>query len=145
MRITEKHVNESHLEEVYQLIQKGKSIFGIDMEDVKSVLVGKEGILYEAYKDKGIENGAFMEEFFDTVKKMEMVQNGTGILFNITMPDDDQLMMEDMEIINCFLISFEEKDMMIRWGLRVGEQGSRTSILMICTKDRLSGCGDIVL
>ena len=50
MRITEKHVNESHLEEVYQLIQKGKSIFGIDMEDVKSVLVGKEGILYEAYK-----------------------------------------------------------------------------------------------
>ena len=65
-----------------------------------------------------------------------MVQNCTGILFNITMPDDDQLMMEDMDIINCFLKLFEEKNMMIRWGLRVDEQGSQTSILMICTKDK---------
>ncbi len=137
MRITEKHVNESHLEEVYQLIQKGKSIFGIDMEDVKSVLVGKEGILYEAYKDKGIENGAFMEEFFDTVKKMEMVQNCTGILFNITMPDDDPLVMDDIDIFFCFLKLFEEKNMMIQWGMRVSEAETQTSILMICTKDRL--------
>ena len=137
MKITEKYVNESHLEEVYQLLQKGEKLINLDLENVKSVLVGKEGILYEAYKDDGVENGVFMEEFFDTVKKMEMVQNCTGILFNITMPDDDQLMMEDMDIINCFLKLFEEKNMMIRWGLRVDEQGSRTSILMICTKDRL--------
>ena len=137
MKITEKYVNESHLEEVYQLLQKGEKLINLDLENVKSVLVGKEGILYEAYKDGGAENGAFMEEFFDTVKKMEMVQNCTGILFNITMPDDDQLMMEDMDIINCFLKLFEEKNMMIRWGLRVDEQGSQTSILMICTKDRL--------
>lgn len=137
MKITEKYVNESHLEEVYQLLQKGRKLINLDLENVKSVLVGKEGILYEAYKDDGAENGAFMEEFFDTVTKMEMVQNCTGILFNITMPDDDQLMMEDMDIINCFFKLFEEKNMMIRWGLRVDEQGSRTSILMICTKDRL--------
>ena len=137
MKITERYVNESHLEEVYQLLQKGEKLIDLDLENVKSVLVGKEGFLYEAYKDDGAENGAFMEEFFDTVKKMEMVQNCTGILFNITMPDDDQLMMDDMDIINCFFKLFEEKNMMIRWGLRVDEQGSRTSILMICTKDRL--------
>ena len=110
MKITEKYVNESHLEEVYQLLQKGRKLINLDLENVKSVLVGKEGILYEAYKDDGAENGAFMEEFFDTVKKMEMVQNCTGILFNITMPDDDQLVMDDIDIFNCFLKLFEEKN-----------------------------------
>ena len=137
MKITEKYVNESHLEEVYQLLQKGEKLIDLDLENVKSVLVGKAGTLYEAYKDEGVKFAAFMKEFFDTLKKMETVQNCTGLLFNITMPDDDQLMMEDMDIINCFLKLFEEKNMMIRWGLRVDEQGSQTSILMICTKDRL--------
>ena len=67
MKITERYVNESHLEEVYQLLQKGEKLIDLDIENVKSVLVGKEGFLYEAYKDDGAENGAFMEEFFDTV------------------------------------------------------------------------------
>ena len=137
MTITEKYINESHLEEVYQLIQKSRSLINLDMEDVKNVLVGKAGNLYEAYKDEGVKFAAFMKEFFDTLKKMETVQNCTGLLFNIVMPHDDQLMMEDMDIINCFLKLFEEKNMMIRWGLRVDEQGSQKSILMICTKDRL--------
>ncbi len=69
MIITEKQLNESYLEEVYQLLQKDESVIGIDMEDVKNVLVGKDGILYEAYKDDGAENGAFLKEFFNTLRK----------------------------------------------------------------------------
>ena len=134
MEIMEKHVNESNLDEVYQLIQKGRKLIGLDMEDVKSILVGKEGILFEAYKDEGVENGVFLKEFFDTLKKRELVQNCTGLLFNIVMPHDDQLVLDDMEKINDFLHSFEEKDMVIHWGMRVDDQGSRTSILTICTK-----------
>ena len=131
----EKLVNESNLDEVYHLIQKGRKLIGLDMEDVKSILVGKEGILYEAYNDEGVENGAFAKEYFDTLKKMEMVQNCTGLLFNIVMLHDDQLVMDDMEIIRDFTQFLEEKDVVIHWGMRVDERGSRTSILTICTKN----------
>ena len=134
MKKMEKHVNESHLDEIYQLIQKGRKLIGLDMEDMKNILVGKEGILYEAYKDEGVENGSFMKEFFDTLKKMEMVQNCTGLLLNIVMPHDDQLMMDDMKFIKDFLQFFEEGDVVYHWGMRVDEQGSQTSILTICTK-----------
>lgn len=134
MRITEKHVNESHLEEVYQLLQRGESVIGIDMEDVKNVLIGKECILYEAYKDDGVENGAFLKEFFNTLRNMESVQNCTGLLFNIVMPKDDQLVMDDMEYIRYFLWLFEDKDLIIQWGLRVDDAGIRTKIQTICTK-----------
>ena len=136
MTITEKYINESHLEEVYQLIQKGKSLINLDMEDVKNVLVGKAGILYEAYKDGFIKNGAFLKEFFNTLRKMESVQNCTNLLFNIVMPKDDQLVMDDMEYIRYFLWLFEEKDMIIHWGISVDKAGGRTYILLISTKDR---------
>jgi cell division GTPase FtsZ len=134
MRITEKHVNDSHLEEVYQLLQRGESVIGIDMEDVKNVLVGKECILYEAYKDDGVENGAFLKEFFNTLRKMESVQNCTGLLFNIVMPKDDQLVMDDMEYVRYFLWLFEDKDLKIQWGLRASEAETRTRVQTICTK-----------
>ena len=137
MKIIEKLVNESHLDEVYNLIQIGKTLIGLDIEDVKSILDGKEGILYEASKDEGVENGVFMKEFFDILKKMEMVQNCTGLLFNIVMSHDDQLVMDDMEIFSDFLHFFEEKDIVSHWGMRVDEQRSRISILTICTKDKL--------
>lgn len=137
MTITEKYINESHLEEVYQLIQKGKKFINLDLENVKSVLVGKEGILYEAYKDDGVENGAFLKEFFNTLRKMESVQNCTGLLFNIVMPKDDQLVMDDMEYVRYFLWLFEDKDLKIQWGLRVSEAETQTRVQTICTKDRL--------
>ena len=137
MKITEKYVNESYLEEVYQLLQKGKKLINLDLENVKSVLVGKEGILYEAYKDDGVENGAFLKEFFNTLRKMESVQNCTSLLLNIVTPEDDQLLMDDMEYVRYFFWIFEDKDLKIQWGLRVSEAETQTRVQTICTKDRL--------
>lgn len=134
MIITEKQVNESYLEEVYQLLQKDESVIGIDLEDVKNVLVGKDGILYEAYKDDGAENGAFLKEFFNTLRKMETVQNCTSLLLNIVTPEDDQLLMDDMEYVRYFFWIFEDKDLKIQWGLRTSETGTRSRVQTICTK-----------
>jgi len=134
MKITEKYVNESYLEEVYQLLQKGKKLINLDLENVKSVLVGKEGILYEAYKDDGVENGAFLKEFFNTLRKMESVQNCTSLLLNIVTPEDDQLLMDDMEYVRYFFWIFEDKDLKIQWGLRTSEAGTRSRVQTICTK-----------
>ena len=44
MTIKEQHVNESKLDEVVKLIEYAMSMINLDRDDVKSVLVGKEGV-----------------------------------------------------------------------------------------------------
>lgn len=69
MVITTKHVNESQIEEIAGLIQNGQSMIGLDRNDVKTILMGKEGILYQAVQDEGVDNSTFMRDFFNELKK----------------------------------------------------------------------------
>lgn len=75
MTIKEQHVNESQLDEVAGLIENEKNMINLDRDDVKSVLVGKEGILYQANQDEGVENSTFMKEFFGALKEKKVVQD----------------------------------------------------------------------
>ena len=134
MTIKAQHVNESQLDEVAGLIENEKNMINLDRDDVKSVLVGKEGILYQANQDEGVENSTFMKEFFGALKEKKVVQDCTSMLISIAMSPEDPLMMEDIEIIHDFLESINNESLEVKWGIKNNEEGGRMTILTICTK-----------
>lgn len=134
MTIKEQHVNESQIDEVARLIENTKSMINLDRDDVKSVLVGKEGILYQANQEEGVENSTFMKEFFGALKEKTAVQDCTSLLISIAMSPEDPLMMDDIEIIHDFLESINNESLEVKWGIKNNEEGERMSILTICTK-----------
>ena len=136
MVIKEQHLTESQIDEVVKLIENVKNLINLDKDDVKSVLVGKEGILYQANQEEGVENSTFMKEFFDTLKEKEAVQDCTSMLISIGMSPEDPMMMDDIEIIHDFFESIHNENMESKWGLKNNEAGERMSILTICTKEK---------
>ena len=136
MIIKEQHVNVSQLEEVVRLIENTNNLITLDKDDVKNVLVGKEGMLYQAFQEESVENSTFMKEFFDVLKEKEFVQNCTHMLINIGMIPEDPLMMEDIEIINDFLESIDNECIELKWGIKNNAEGEPMSILAICTKEK---------
>lgn len=136
MVIKEQHVSESQLDEVVKLIENVKGLINLDKDDVKSVLVGKEGVLYQANQEEGVENSTFMKDFFGALKENEVVQGCTSMLIIIGMSPEDPMMMDDIEIIHDFFESIHNENMESKWGLKNNEAGERMSILTICTKEK---------
>ena len=136
MIIKEQHVSESQLDEVVKLIENVKGLINLDKDDVKSVLVGKEGVLYQANQEEGMENSTFMKNFFGALKENEVVQGCTSMLISIGMSPEDPMMMDDIEIIHDFFESIHNENMESKWGLKNNEAGERMSILTICTKGK---------
>lgn len=135
MTIKEQHVNESQLDKVVRLIENAKSMINLDRDDVKSVLVGKEGVLYQSNQEEGIKNNTFMKEFFCALKEKKAVQDCSSILISIGMSPEGPLMMEDVEIIHDFFESINNENMEVKWGIKNNEEGERMSILTICTTE----------
>ena len=136
MVIKEQHVSESQLDEVVKLIENVKGLINLDKDDVKSVLVGKEGVLYQANQEEGVENSTFMKDFFGALKENEVVQGCTSMLISIGMSPEEPMMMDDIEIIHDFFESIHNENMESKWGLKNNEAGERMSILTICTKEK---------
>ena len=136
MIIKEQHVSESQLDEVVKLIENVKGLINLDKDDVKSVLVGKEGVLYQANQEEGVENSTFIKDFFGALKENEVVQGCTSMLISIGMSPEDPMMMDDIEIIHDFFESIHNENMESKWGLKNNEAGERMSILTICTKEK---------
>lgn len=134
MVITSKHVNELLLDEITGLIQNEGSMINLDRNDVKTILVGKEGVLYQAVQDEGMDNSTFMNDFFNELKKKEEVRTCNSMLISIGMSQDSPLMMEDMEIIHDFFDSFDNDNLEAKWGVKNNEEGMRMTLLSICTK-----------
>ena len=136
MVIKEQHVSESQLDEVVKLIENVKGLINLDKDDVKSVLVGKEGVLYQANQEEGVENSTFMKDFFGALKENEVVQGCASMLISIGMSPEEPMMMDDIEIIHDFFESIHNENMESKWGLKNNEAGERMSILTICTKEK---------
>ena len=135
MVITTKHVNESQIEEISGLIQNGQSMIGLDRNDVKTILMGKEGILYQAVQDESVDNSTFMRDFFNELKKKDQVRSCTSMLISLGMSQDNPLIMEDMEVINDFFESFDNDNIEAKWGVKNNEEGMRMTLLTVCAKE----------
>lgn len=136
MTITEKHVNESHIDEVARLIQNEKMMINLDRNDVKVILLGKEGMLYQAIQEEDVDHCTFMREFFGELMKKENVKTCTSLMLSIGMSSEDPLMMDDMLIVQDFFDSFDSESIEMKWGLKNSPAGSRMTLLAICAKDK---------
>lgn len=134
MGLIVKSVNETQLEEVKDVVSAGDGIIAIDEEDVKSVLVGKVGVIYEAHQKSGVDNDTFMRDFFDELITQEAVQSCTNMLICIGVSSDNPLLMKSMNIINNFFLSIDNEAMEVRWGIVENKAGKGMSIYAICTQ-----------
>ena len=110
-------------------------MINLDENDVKTILVGKEGIVYQAVQDEGVDNRTFMKDFFDELKKKDQVRSCTSMLISLGVSQDTPLMMEDVEMIHDFIESFEADNLEVKWGLRKIKEDTRMTALTICTQE----------
>lgn len=137
MKIAEKFINDENLNEVIQFTTKPEMVINLDENDVKSVLVGKEGMLYLAHRDYGVDKNVFMAEFFGELKNKDFVKSCKYILISIGVEEDDPLYMEDMDIVHEFMddICSDESDLELKWGLTCNDKGKAMTMTAICTRD----------
>lgn len=135
MKIKEKYITENQLEEMADRILDEKQMIGFDKNDVEKVLVGKEGMLYEAQNDENEDNGNFMKHFFDELTKKKEVVSCTNLLILIGITKEKPLMMDDMNILHDFFESVVNEDMEMAWGIKTYEDISSMAILVICTHE----------
>ena len=138
MRISEKHITEAQLKEMAGLFLYEKAMIGLDIQDLKSVLEGKEGILYVAQNDDNEDNRSFMKHVFDELTKKEEVKACTNLLINIGMAEDCPLIMDDMNTLNELFESFDNEEMEIRWGIKPNDGNTGMTIQIICTRNTKS-------
>ena len=110
-------------------------MIGLDRNDVKTILMSKEGILYQAVQDEGVDNSAFMRDFFNELKKKGQVRSCSSMLISLGMSQDNPLTMEDMEIINDFIESFDNDNIEAKWGVKNNEEGMGMTLLTVCAKE----------
>ena len=132
MKITEKHITEAQLKEIASLILDEKAIIGLDINDVKYVLEGKEGMIYEGLNDEDEDNTTFMRHFFIALSQKEDVRTSSTLLVNIGMAAESPLMMEDMNTFHEFFQSFDNEDLEIKWDIKTNAEGMGMTILVIC-------------
>ena len=132
--IEEKRINESQLKEVVGLFQSDKMLLKLDADDVKAVLFGTEGMLYQANQAEDVDNRTFMRSFFNELLKKPEVKSGTTLLLSIGMSTDNPLVMDDMEIVSHFLDSLEDENLDVKWGLKNNNEGSRMTLLAVCAR-----------
>ena len=141
MTIAEKRINESQFDEVAEFVQARNGVMSFDKDDIKFILTpDKESMLYKAYQEEGVDNMTFMKEFFNELKKKEVVQNCTSLLICIGMSPNDPLMMEDIGIVDDFLKSLQPQkkkndNLETKWSLQANDEGCRMSLLAICSKN----------
>lgn len=136
MKITERFINESHIDEVMGLVQSGNgNVMNFDKEDVERVLVGKVGVLYQTFQEEGMDNQTFMKEFFNELKQKDEARTCTSMLICIGMLQDDPLTIDDMGVINDFLDEVYRDELEVKWGV-TNTQGERMSLMVVCAKEK---------
>ena len=117
------------------LIVDEKAMIGLDRNDVKYVLDGKAGMLFEAQNEKNEDNGSFIKHFFDELAKRKEVVSCTYMLINFAMAEESPLTMDDMNNLNDFFRSIVNEEMEVKWGIRTNENFNDMAILVICTQE----------
>lgn len=116
MKITETKVTESQIEQIEDKFVKKDAFINIDLTDVKEVLFGKEGVLYEGQDEIGVGYETFFQRFFAELITKDQVKQAKHILISIGNIESDPLSMTDMSAINEAMALFSE-DAEICWGV----------------------------
>lgn len=132
MKIIETRVTEAQWEEVSRLVIQEDAYIGVDTLDVRNILIGKAGVMYQGKEDASIGYTAFFQEFCKDLLSREQVKNCRYMLISIGNIETDPMHMTDICAINEF---FEELSPEIEamWSVFRNKAEDGLTITAICT------------
>lgn len=130
MNIKETKITEAQLDMVTEVIVSEDAKINLDAEDVRKIVGGRTGVMYEAQQE-GEERAEFMKEFFDAVASNTQVKGCTHMLISLEEDQNDKLSMMDMMAVNDFLGSLGE-GIELLWGVKPSKSASGMVIRVVC-------------
>lgn len=130
MKIKETKISEAQMDEVYERVKSDKEYINIDATDVRSVIAGREGVMYEASQED-TDRSEFMKAFFEELASKQQVQGCSRMFISIGMDDNDPLSMSDLNYVNDFMSLFID-DVDVIWGVKSNKPGTGLSLLAVC-------------
>ena len=134
MKLTEQKVTEQQMDEVVDIILRIPGYLFLNANDVREMLTDRTGVLYRASKEPCEDNRTFVTACCSDLLDKEQIQNSQYMLVNIGSVEGEELTMEDMVIIQCFLQQLGFTDLM-RWGFYTKPMNETASIEILCTND----------
>ena len=136
MEYTTKKISEAQLNEIAGLIVNKDAKINFDINDVKSFIEGKEGLLFVATQGKNETHEMFMKSFFNELSQKPEVTACNSIILSIQFTENDNMMMEDMNIINDFISRFHE-ECEAKWGLNILADSNKMKIIVGVTTNKI--------
>lgn len=130
----ETKIDSTKINEVYNEVAFEPQIVCIDANDVRRILTGKSGAMYQKTKDEGESISDFMTTFLEELKTREQVRESTHCLVHLRFAETDELTMDHMNLIHEFFESFG-KDKNILWGMGKSKGKSQMTMTILCTKE----------
>lgn len=135
MKYGKRSVTEAQAFEIAELSVAKKAFIGLDVNDVKAVVAGRECVLVKAEKDAEESNKQMMESFFSALSKEAEVRNCTAMLIQLCFSEANGMTMEDMNFVHEFAESLPE-DTEVRWGMNMDDCYTQMRIYVVIAKDK---------
>ena len=132
MKYTSSNVTESQIPEISALVVNNDTLISLDLDDVKSIMSGHEGVLYEGSQDENENHEEFMKSFFKELSSIQNVTKCHSILMFIKCSEKEGLMMDEMNIIHDFMEVLPENSE-AKWGMSVVKDDSPMKIVVVVT------------
>lgn len=130
MKIKETKITEALLDEVYERVKSDEELPNLDANDVRHIIAGEDGVMYEAVQDD-MDRSDFMKTFFDELASKQQVKDCCKMFVSIGMDEEDPLTMSDLSYVNDFMYLFDDNTDAI-WGVKSNEPGKGASLLVVC-------------
>ena len=92
MKYTSTNVTDSQIPEISALVVNNDALISLDLDDVKSIMSGHEGVLYEGSQDENENHEEFMKSFFKELSSIQNVTKCHSILMFIKCSEKEGLM-----------------------------------------------------
>lgn len=129
----ETKIDSTKINEVYNEVAFEPQLVCIDANDVRRILTGKSGAMYQKTKDEGESISCFMTTFLEELKTREPVRESTHCLVHLRLAETDELTMAHTNLIHEFFESFGN-DKNILWGMGKSEGETQMTMTLLCTK-----------
>lgn len=136
MKYTVKEMTEAQIAEVVEKVVDPMAMIGLDMNDVKLIVEGHEGLMFEGTQDENETSEEFLTTFFKEIEKLEEMKDAISLILSIQFPSSNgMIMMEEMNIVNDFMSTLPDS-VEARWGLKANEEdGPMTVFLAVATRN----------
>lgn len=133
MKIIETQVTEVLAEEVEKQVTQSDSLVCIDSSDVKRILEGKTGVMYQGQEDPSVGYASFFQSFFAELLAKEQVKNCQCILLSVGNLESAPLNMTDIGLVNTFIDELPSEVEAV-WSVVNTQPEDGLTITAVCTR-----------